>query len=184
MAFFGITALGPPNVFKTSLVNALGLTVYTDEEYEAAFCRVDKDSSGAITKNEIEELLYETYGYPALEEEIAMFMEDFDANSDGKVTLEEFKTALNRMRASLDTKKEVAVEYKSHNKMMGDRFKHIRMGKTTEDKYKVPLTFNQSFGFKVGDPRAQDLMAMERHPITKCPETKYADEMIRTGFPM
>ena len=25
---------------------------------------------------------------------------------------------------------------------------------------------------------------MERHPITKCPETKYADEMIRTGFPI
>ncbi len=127
MAFFGITALGPPNVFKTSLVNALGLTVYSDEEYEAAFARVDKDGSGAITKDEVEELLYETYGYPALEEEVQMFMEDFDANSDGKVTLDEFKAGLSRMREKLSDKKEVAVEYKSHNKMMGDRFKHIRM---------------------------------------------------------
>ena len=127
MAFFGITALGPPNVFKTSLVNALGLTVYSDEEYEAAFARVDKDGSGAITKDEVEELLYETYGYPALEEEVQMFMEDFDANSDGKVTLDEFKAGLARMREKLTEKKEVAVEYKSHNKMMQDRFKHIRM---------------------------------------------------------
>ena len=47
----------------------------------------------------------------------------------------------------------------------------------------MPLTFNQSFGFKVNDPRAQDIVQMERHPIVKCPETKYADEMIRTGFP-
>ena len=68
--------------------------------------------------------------------------------------------------------------------MQQDRFKNIRMNKNTEDKYKVPLTFNQTFGFKVGDPRAQDLLQMERHPITKCAETKYADEMIRTGFPM
>ena len=117
MAFFGITALGPPNIFKTSLINALGLTVYTDEEYEEAFKRVDKDGSGAITKDEVEELLFETYGYPALEEEVAMFMEDFDANADGKVTLEEFKTALNRMRKTLDSKKDVAAEYKSHSKM-------------------------------------------------------------------
>ena len=48
----------------------IGLTVYTDEEFEAAFDKVDRDGSGFITPNEVEELLYETYGYPALEEEI------------------------------------------------------------------------------------------------------------------
>ena len=42
MAFFGITALGPPNIFKSSLVNALGIKVYTDDEFEAAFKRVDR----------------------------------------------------------------------------------------------------------------------------------------------
>lgn len=76
----------------------IGLTVYTDEEFEAAFEKVDRDGSGYITPNEVEELLYETYGYPALEEEIKMFMEDFDANHDGKVSKEEFKAALTRMR--------------------------------------------------------------------------------------
>ena len=98
MAFFGITALGPPNIFKSSLINALGISVYSDEEFVAAFKKVDKDGSGYITPNEVEELLYETYGYPALEEEVNMFMEDFDANHDGKVSFEEFTTALNRMR--------------------------------------------------------------------------------------
>ena len=184
MAFFGITALGPPNIFKSSLVNALGLTVYSDEEFEAAFIRVDKDNSGFITPNEVEELLYETYGYPALEEEIQMFMEDFDANSDGKVNLEEFKNGLSRMREALSKKDGAAKEYTSFNQMAGDRYKHVRMGAGLETKYKVPLTFNQSIGFRVEDPRNKDLMKMERHPITKCPETKYADEMIRTGFPM
>ena len=88
------------------------------------------------------------------------------------------------MRAKLAEKDGAAKEYKSFEKMRHDRFKHIRMDKELDEKYKVPLTFNQSVGFKVEDPRNKDLIAMERHPIVKCPETKYADEMIRTGFPM
>ena len=68
--------------------------------------------------------------------------------------------------------------------MMEDRYKHTRVNKGLEDKYKVPITFNQSIGFKVQDERAQDLVKMDRHPINKCPETKYAEEMIKTGFPM
>ena len=80
MAFFGITALGPPNSFQSSLVNALGINVFSEEEFEKAFHRVDRDGSGAITPDEVEELLYETYGFPPLEQEVAMFMEEFDLN--------------------------------------------------------------------------------------------------------
>ena len=86
--------------------------------------------------------MYETYGYPALEEEIKMFIEYFDLNHDGKVTLDEFKTALKNMREQLHEKNGVAKEYKSYNKLVGDRFKHVRMAKGLEEKYKVPLTFN------------------------------------------
>ena len=68
--------------------------------------------------------------------------------------------------------------------MNGDRFKHVRMGRPVESKYKVPLTFNQSIGFKLDDPRSKDLLKMTGHGIVKCPETKYADEMIKTGFPL
>ena len=124
------------------MICTLGINVYTDEEFEEAFKRVDKDNSGFITSNEVEELLYETFGYPALEEEIKMFMDEFDANNDGKVSLEEFKVALTRMRNNLDAKKDSGKEYTSFNQLQGDRYKHIRMGNNLEDKYKVPLTFN------------------------------------------
>ena len=131
------------------MVIPIGLTVYSDEEFEEAFKRVDRDNSGFITSNEVEELLYETYGYPPLEEEVKMFMEEFDANHDGKVSLEEFKNALHRMRKNLDSKSGAAKEYTSYNKMAADRYKHTRMAAGLEDKYKVPVTFNQSIGFKV-----------------------------------
>lgn len=61
---------------------------FRDEEFEKAFHTVDREGSGYITPNKVEELLYETYGYPALEEEIKMFMEDWEENYDGKVSLE------------------------------------------------------------------------------------------------
>ena len=113
MSFFGITALGPPNGFQAGLVNALGINVFSDEEFESTFHRVDRDGSGAITPDEVEALLTETYGFPPLEEEIKMFMTEFDLNQDGKVTIEEFKSALTRMRQKMNDKAAAGKEYTS-----------------------------------------------------------------------
>jgi len=98
MSFFGITALGPPNQFKSALVSALGINVFSEEEFKASFKRVDKDQSGYITADEVENLLFETYGFPPLEDEVSMFMQEFDTNQDGKVSWEEFSAALGRIK--------------------------------------------------------------------------------------
>ena len=113
-----------------------------------------------------------------------MFQDALDQDHNGKVSLAELEMCLDKMRKTLGTKDGAAKEYQSFNKMSSDRFKHVRMGNNLEDKYKVPMTFNQSIGFKVEDPRNKDLIKMDRHPIVLCAETKYADEMIKTRFPM
>ena len=140
MALFGITSLGPPNSFQSGLVNALGINVFDDGEFEAAFLRMDKDGSGAITPDEVEALLTETYGFPPLEQEVELFMEEFDLNQDGKVTLDEFKLALTRLREKMSKKAEGAKEYTSQLQMKEDRFKHKRMNNEITDKYKLPMT--------------------------------------------
>ena len=182
MSFFGITALGPPNPFQSALVSALGLAVFTEEEFQASFQRLDRDGSGYITADEVEQLLFETYGFPPLEDEVRMFMERFDGNHDGNVSWEEFKTALANLKEEVAQKAHGAKEYKSWNKMRDDRYKHRRMGGELQDKYKVPLTFNQSVGFHHKDPLQKEITQQERRPIRKCPETKYAEEMIKTGI--
>lgn len=111
MAFFGITALGPPNQFKTALVNALGLNVFTDEEFQASFARLDRDRSGFIEAAEIEQMLFDTYGFPPLEDEVKLFMEEFDSNKDGRISWEEFQNALNRLRERVNKKATGAKEY-------------------------------------------------------------------------
>jgi len=144
--------------------------------------RVDKDGSGAITPNEVEDLLTETYGFPPLEEEVKMFMEEFDLNDDGKVTLDEFKCALTRMREKINQKAQQGREYTSNLQMRQDRFKHRRIQGEVTEKFKLPMTSNQRNGFYVNDQQQQEIAKGARFPVRKCPETKYADEMVRTGF--
>jgi hypothetical protein len=41
--------------------------------------------------------------------------------------------------------------------MKEDRFKHKRVNNELQDKYKVPLTYNQSVGFRHNDPLSRDI---------------------------
>jgi hypothetical protein len=84
-------------------------------------------------------------------------MEEFDTNHDGRVSWTEFQEAMLRLKDKVNNKAAGAKEYKSFNKMKEDRFKHKRMENELQDKYKVPLTFNQSVGFRVNDQISVDI---------------------------
>ena len=182
MAFFGITALGPPSAFGTSLANALGVIVFTNEEYVASFRKFDRDGSGFIERSEVEALLFDVYGFPPLEKEVELFMEAFDLNSDGKISLEEFVTVLDKMREKCKTAPNKAVEYDSHWKMTQDRFKHSRIKYELPEKFKAPVTSNQTFGFHTTDEKMMKIPTVTEHRIKQCEITKYAAELVRTGF--
>ncbi len=74
MSYFGITALGPPNNFQSGLVSALGINIFSEEDFEVTFKRIDKNGNGSIDPSEVEDLLHDTYGFPPLEDEVTMFM--------------------------------------------------------------------------------------------------------------
>ena len=167
MAFFGVTQLGVQNSFKSSLVNALGFSVFSIEEYEAAFKKLDKDGSGFITPDEVEDLLFETYGFPPIEEEVELFMKEFDLNEDGKVSWEEFQLSMNRIKDKMDEKALKAKEYTSFEEFKNARIKHKRMDGELQDKYKSPMTFNQSIGFKHNDPKEKEITEMDAYPKNK-----------------
>lgn len=66
--------------------------------------------------------------------------------------------------------------------MKDDRTKHKRVQNELQDKFKVPMTFNQSVGFYSKDKTSLDIIKQPRRPINKCAETKYAEEMIKSGI--
>jgi hypothetical protein len=55
------------------------------------------------------------------------------------------------MRAKCATNAKKATEYTSFQKMKADRFKHKRVANDVTDKFKQPLTCNQTNGFLVKD---------------------------------
>ena len=44
------------------------------------------------------------------------------------------------------------------------------------------MTSAQRNGFYNNDEQQRDIAKMTTYPVRKCQETKYADEMVRTGF--
>ena len=182
MSFFGITALGPQNPFQNSLIDAIGLKVFSKEEFHAAFTKIDKDQSGYIDIAEVHDLLKETYGLEPLEVEVEMFMQEFDTNHDGKITWNEFEDTLNKILADLENKAKRASDNKSYEEITFKRRKHIRSNVNPHEAYIRPLTYGQGYGFFNYDKvRKEPTASQANFYRARCEETKYADSLIAGG---
>ena len=64
---------------------------YREKSTVEIFKRLDKDGDGQITEKEVEECCFKAFGYNMTPEEIKAFFLKVDANTDGKITFDEFK---------------------------------------------------------------------------------------------
>mmetsp|Transcript_3936 Transcript_3936/g.3693 ORF Transcript_3936/g.3693 Transcript_3936/m.3693 type:complete len:164 (+) Transcript_3936:3-494(+) len=147
------------NCFKSPLVGALGFTIFSNEEFEAAFRRIDKDGSGFITPDELEALLFETYGFEPLEEEIEILMKEFDINQDGKISLEEFITNLEKVKSKVGGTHPGEVDETGKKKPS--------LVEEINEKYKAPITYAQRVGFHLEDETEKEIMKMDTYPKNK-----------------
>jgi Ca2+-binding EF-hand superfamily protein len=53
MAFFGLTQVGPQNQFQAAVLDAMDITLFSEEEFRAAFTKLDRDRSGFIETGEV-----------------------------------------------------------------------------------------------------------------------------------
>lgn len=178
MTHFGITALGPPNNFQSSLCSALGINVFSMEEFAHTFKRYAKED-GCVNCSDVEDLLHDTFGFPPLEDEVTMISEKIDGD---KVSWDQFSSIIEELKASTTSKGACAKEYTSYEKMRQDRYKNIRMKTEVQNKYKVPMTSSQSYGFYTNDAQQMEISKQVSFPVVHCTETKFAEEMTKSGF--
>merc|ERR1719183_1320720 len=119
MAFFGITTLGPPNIFE--LYRHHEISAVSKDDFFAAF-RMVAGGEGTITPEQVKDVLYEAMGAPP---------------HDGPV-LDEYNTKHVTRPAK---------QYVSIQKLKDDRLKHRRCEGAAHEKMHAPITTQMELGW-------------------------------------
>ena len=95
MAFFGLTKLGPQNLFVASSKEALNLTIFTDGDMEAAFDQTCGRNVDEIRKSDLRKYLQKLYCGPLIPESDVQALEQlFGANENDSLERANFLAAL------------------------------------------------------------------------------------------
>jgi hypothetical protein len=173
MAFFGLTALGSNSSLRSAQLATLGATLFTDSEFSLAFNSVAGAGELAVTR--LTEVLDLTYGFEPLPEEVALFRSSL-APSQETLRVYEFLEAVQKVRAVAASLAENGKSYRSFQDLADDRRKHRRAKHGPMEVFKMPQTANQGFGWHL------EKVNLVRYPKNACPETKYADALVKSGW--
>ena len=178
MSFFGLTAFGPENFLKATLVNCGCFTLYFDEDYLREYEQISK-KKGNVTVEDLKELMTITMGFPPLDEEVSTFKR-YLKKEDPSLTIsfEELKAALDTVRHDLNEAASKSVNYSSYGAYCFDCCKHRTPERNLNEVFKSPATKGMTYGFyKFQNTNLNNI----HRPICKCAETKYAESTIRNG---
>lgn len=141
MAFFGITSLGPPNMF--SLYRHGDISGVSKEDFFAAF-RFIAGGKGTVSKEQVKDVLYEALGGTESDNgETDDFLKNFEEGTEYDIEkFEDILDAYNQVQLARPSK-----EYISVGKLREDRTKHKRCAGGSHEKYHTPLTTNMDYGW-------------------------------------
>lgn len=172
-SFFGVTSLGPSNPFTVSLLSALGVTNFSDEEFKVAFDMMDAQGQGCVDKAQVYEILSNTYGFEPMPEEVNLFVTILDLATEGTLTWAQFSTGLRKIRDTVQGVAANAKQYHASSDLKQDRVKHLRAKKGPMEIFKHPMTTNMGYGWH------EEEVFNERFPKTSCAETRFADHLVK-----
>ena len=196
-SYFGLTQLGVQNPFAAQLCNNVDLNWFEDDEFADAFDMV-VSAQGNTASGEGEEAFLDDAGLTAVLEQVfrgpapASESERFSAFLAAQPVAGCISKAA--LLAGLPGLKEEASyaqvegkgrEFTSASELTGNLKKHARMAHHPKGKFAVPLTAAQEIGWDALDGGnetgcAGGLNAIRR-PKMSCPETQYADVMVKSG---
>ena len=183
--FFGLTALGPTSTFKQGTMLAMGVSEFSDAEWEEGFTKFDKDKSNFLDPNELYNLLYHVYHGPPPKFASQGFISRFDTNRDGKISKDEFMNAMKAIKEEETKVKNLGAEhpascsmYNSYQEYQERVRSHKLLDVLPREKFHAPMTTNMGVGWADVDYKQvlDDIV-----PKKSCAETLYADAMVKAG---
>mmetsp|Transcript_9605 Transcript_9605/g.9909 ORF Transcript_9605/g.9909 Transcript_9605/m.9909 type:complete len:190 (+) Transcript_9605:6-575(+) len=184
MSFFGLTSFGPESTVQSSLVNSNGFTLFSDEEYFKGFNLHLQELGTEAVKlqttqvKHTKEILNKTFGFQPLDDEVELLKSYLNKENEEDLNWEELQVCLNRLRDDLNKEASISTKFNSYRKYYVERFKHIRNDHNPNETFKLPVSLGQTYGFCKFKERNLNNV---RYPKVKCDETKYAEEIIKTG---
>lgn len=135
--------------FPDFVQEALSLKAHSEEEYRAAFERVDVDGSGFITLDEVADLLRTVLGSEPTDFQVKSFFGYFDGNADGKISWDEFRSGLGGVSEAMLTTTRIAAA-----PCAGAA--HLRKGvpAVIRDPAAAPMSFSESKDLFAGTSKA------------------------------
>ena len=131
----------------------------------------------------MKQLLTIIMGFSPLNEELEIFYQFSGKKLEEELSLEELMNTLNNIRNFLNERAEKAKNYKSFEKYYFDHYHHRTAANNPNIVFRSPATKGMNYGFYEFDNNPDNIKVNNIYrPLKKCPETKYAEELVKSKY--
>ena len=130
----------------------------------------------------MKELLTKIMGFAPLNEELEIFYDFSGKKLDDELSYEELIDIVNKIRIFLNDRADKAKNYKSFGKYYLDHYHHRTAASDPNTVFRSPPTKGMNYGFYEFDNTDNKKVNNVYRPLKKCPETKYAEELVKSKY--
>ena len=136
---------------------------------------------GKFIINDMKYLLTLIMGFEPLKEELNLFYNFSEKkNLKEELSLEDLISTLNKIRTHLNERAKKAKNYISFEKYCFDHYHHRTAASDPNIVFRSPATKGMNYGFYEFDNTNNKKVNNVYRPLKKCPETKYAEELVKS----
>ena len=130
----------------------------------------------------MKQLLTMIMGFSPLNEELELFYNFSGKKLEDELSFEELMNTLNNIRNFLNKRAEKAKNYKSFENYYFDHYHHRTAASDPNTVFRSPATKGMNYGFYEFDNVDNKKVNNVYRPLRKCPETKYAEELVKSKY--
>lgn len=188
MAFFGLTALGPQNVFEVVGKSFRNIQIFEDHDFVLAWKNVNGDNCKVCSISKIEYIMKALFHGPIPKSDQETVVSTWSKYQNDNNTID-FDTFINIMREMRDQAEREYVAFHNPSSKLNDscefsssqqlqyKINYLQPMKDLKEKQQAPLTAMQEYGWRQPEKLEPPVASRSQSEITK-----YQGELIKNGI--